>query len=59
MTLASLTKPWAPMSYGFLDASAKRELRRKMIKAVCVPGCQTDFVRMMPIYRMATTAECT
>ena len=26
MTLAALTKPWAATSYGFLDASAKREL---------------------------------
>ena len=32
MTLQALTKPWEPMSYGFLDGSAKREIRRKMIK---------------------------
>lgn len=52
MTLASLTKPWAPMSYGFLDASAKRELRRKMIKAVCVPGCQMPYAsREVPMAR--------
>ncbi len=30
MTLATLTNDWAPMSYGFLDALAKREMRRKM-----------------------------
>ena len=29
MTLAQLTKPWAAFSYGFLDASAKREIRRR------------------------------
>ena len=52
MTLASLTKPWAPMSYGFLDASAKRELRRKMMKAVCVPGCQMPYAsREVPMAR--------
>jgi len=52
MSLASLTKPWAPMSYGFLDASAKRELRRKMIKAVCVPGCQMPYAsREVPMAR--------
>jgi alpha-D-ribose 1-methylphosphonate 5-phosphate C-P lyase len=52
MTLASLTKPWAPMSYGFLDASAKRELRRKMVKAVCVPGCQMPYAsREVPMAR--------
>jgi alpha-D-ribose 1-methylphosphonate 5-phosphate C-P lyase len=52
MSLASLTKPWAPMSYGFLDASAKRELRRKMIKSVCVPGCQMPYAsREVPMAR--------
>ncbi|MDP5358711.1 MAG: alpha-D-ribose 1-methylphosphonate 5-phosphate C-P-lyase PhnJ, partial [Paracoccaceae bacterium] len=52
MSLANLTKPWAPMSYGFLDASAKRELRRKMIKAVCVPGCQMPYAsREVPMAR--------
>ena len=34
MSLQSLTREWTPMSYGFLDASAKREIRRKMIKAI-------------------------
>ena len=43
MSLASLTKDWAATSYGFLDASAKRELRRKMLKAIAVPGCQMPY----------------
>ena len=52
MTLKSLTKPWQPMSYGFLDASAKRELRRKMLKSVAVPGCQMPYAsREVPMAR--------
>ncbi|WP_425049600.1 alpha-D-ribose 1-methylphosphonate 5-phosphate C-P-lyase PhnJ [Psychromarinibacter sp. S121] len=52
MTLASLTRPWRAFSYGFLDASAKREMRRKMIKAVAVPGCQMPYAsREVPIAR--------
>jgi alpha-D-ribose 1-methylphosphonate 5-phosphate C-P lyase len=52
MTLASLTKPWAATSYGFLDASAKRELRRKMLKAIAVPGCQMPYAsREVPMAR--------
>jgi alpha-D-ribose 1-methylphosphonate 5-phosphate C-P lyase len=52
MTLASLTAPWAPMSYGFLDASAKREMRRKMLKAIAVPGCQMPYAsREVPMAR--------
>lgn len=52
MTLATLTKPWEPMSYGFLDASAKRELRRKMLKAIAVPGCQMPYAsREVPMAR--------
>jgi alpha-D-ribose 1-methylphosphonate 5-phosphate C-P lyase len=51
-TLASLTRPWAAMSYGFLDGSAKRELRRKMLKAIAVPGCQMPYAsREVPIAR--------
>ena len=38
MTLKELTRDWEPMSYGFLDGSAKREMRRKMLKSVAVPG---------------------
>lgn len=52
MTLAALTKPWAATSYGFLDASAKRELRRKMLKAIAVPGCQMPYAsREVPMAR--------
>ncbi len=52
MSLSSLTKPWQPMSYGFLDASAKREIRRKMLKAVAVPGCQMPYAsREVPMAR--------
>ena len=52
MTLKSLTKPWQAMSYGFLDGSAKREMRRKMLKAVAVPGCQMPYAsREVPMAR--------
>ena len=52
MSLSTLTKDWEPMSYGFLDASAKRELRRKMLKAVAVPGCQMPYAsREVPMAR--------
>jgi hypothetical protein len=45
-------RPWAPMSYGFLDASAKREMRRKMLKAIAVPGCQMPYAsREVPMAR--------
>ncbi|HHB81270.1 MAG TPA: carbon-phosphorus lyase complex subunit PhnJ [Aliiroseovarius sp.] len=52
MSLANLTSDWEPMAYGFLDASAKRELRRKMLKAICVPGCQIPYAsREVPMAR--------
>ncbi|MBJ3784528.1 alpha-D-ribose 1-methylphosphonate 5-phosphate C-P-lyase PhnJ [Devosia sediminis] len=52
MSLATLTKDWAATSYGFLDASAKRELRRKMLKAIAVPGCQMPYAsREVPMAR--------
>ncbi|WP_165219046.1 alpha-D-ribose 1-methylphosphonate 5-phosphate C-P-lyase PhnJ [Affinirhizobium pseudoryzae] len=52
MSLSSLTKPWEAFSYGFLDASAKREMRRKMLKAIAVPGCQMPYAsREVPIAR--------
>ena len=52
MSLKSLTKPWQSMSYGFLDPSAKRELRRKMLKSVAVPGCQMPYAsREVPMAR--------
>ncbi len=37
MSLKTLTKPWAATSYGFLERSAKREVRRKLLKAIAVP----------------------
>lgn len=50
--LAQLTKPWQAMSYGFLDPSAKRELRRKTLKAIAVPGCQMPYAsREVPMAR--------
>lgn len=52
MSLQKLAKPWEAMSYGFLDGSAKRELRRKMLKAVAVPGCQMPYAsREVPMAR--------
>lgn len=52
MTISALTRPWEAMSYGFLDASAKRELRRKMLKAIAVPGCQMPYAsREVPMAR--------
>ncbi len=39
-------------SYAFLDEGAKREIRRRMLKAVAIPGCQVPFgSREMPIAR--------
>jgi len=52
MSLKSLTKDCEPMSYGFLDASAKREIRRKTLKAIAVPGCQMPYAsREVPMAR--------
>lgn len=52
MTLSALSRDWEAFSYGFLDASAKRELRRKMLKAIAVPGCQMPYAsREVPIAR--------
>jgi alpha-D-ribose 1-methylphosphonate 5-phosphate C-P lyase len=52
VTLKDLTKPWAAFNYGFLDESAKRELRRKMLKAIAVPGYQVPYAsREVPMAR--------
>ena len=52
MTLESLTQPWRALSYGFLDGSAKREMRRKILKSVAVPGCQMPYAsREVPMAR--------
>ena len=50
--LSRLTRPWEAMSYGFLDPSAKREMRRAMLKAIAVPGCQMPYAsREVPMAR--------
>ncbi|MBD3765748.1 MAG: alpha-D-ribose 1-methylphosphonate 5-phosphate C-P-lyase PhnJ [Rhodobacterales bacterium] len=52
MTLSALTRPWAAISWGFLDASAKREMRRKIVKAIALPGCQMPYAsRELPMAR--------
>ncbi|MBZ7926480.1 alpha-D-ribose 1-methylphosphonate 5-phosphate C-P-lyase PhnJ [Ensifer adhaerens] len=50
--LKELTKPWAAFNYGFLDESAKREIRRRLLKAIAVPGYQVPYAsRDVPIAR--------
>lgn len=52
MKLDQLTKPWAAYSYGFLDESAKREIRRRILKAVAIPGYQVPYAsREVPMAR--------
>ncbi|MDE1994878.1 MAG: alpha-D-ribose 1-methylphosphonate 5-phosphate C-P-lyase PhnJ [Rhizobiaceae bacterium] len=52
MKLQELTKPWEPFNYGFLDESAKRELRRAILKAIAVPGYQVPYAsREVPMAR--------
>ncbi|SMF35157.1 alpha-D-ribose 1-methylphosphonate 5-phosphate C-P lyase [Xaviernesmea oryzae] len=52
MTLQKLTRPWTAFNYGFLDESAKRELRRRILKAIAVPGYQVPYAsREVPIAR--------
>lgn len=42
----------AGYAFGFLDDRAKKELRRSMLKAVCLPGYQVPYAsREMPIAR--------
>lgn len=42
----------AQHAFGFLDERAKKELRRAMLKAVCIPGYQVPYAsREMPIAR--------
>jgi len=42
----------AGYNFGFLDEYAKREIRRTIIKAICVPGYQTPYAsREMPMGR--------
>ncbi|MFC0219406.1 alpha-D-ribose 1-methylphosphonate 5-phosphate C-P-lyase PhnJ [Pseudochelatococcus lubricantis] len=52
MKLSELTRPWSAFSYGFLDESAKREIRRRILKAIAVPGYQVPYAsREVPIAR--------
>jgi len=48
---SSISEPM-PYTFAFLDDGAKREIRRKILKAVAIPGYQTPFgSREMPIAR--------
>lgn len=52
MRLGQLASPARDYSYAFLDEFAKRELRRRMLKAIAVPGYQVPYgSREMPIAR--------
>ncbi|MHC2543224.1 alpha-D-ribose 1-methylphosphonate 5-phosphate C-P lyase [Ensifer sp. SEMIA 135] len=52
MTLKELTRPSTAFNYGFLDESAKREIRRRILKAIAVPGYQVPYAsREVPIAR--------
>ncbi len=52
MTLADLAFPRQDYSYAFLDDFAKRELRRRILKAVAIPGYQVPYAsREMPMAR--------
>ncbi|MGC9418872.1 MAG: alpha-D-ribose 1-methylphosphonate 5-phosphate C-P-lyase PhnJ [Rhodovulum sp.] len=50
--LDTIARPWAALPYGFLDAAARRELRRLMLKAIAIPGHQIPYAsREVPIAR--------
>lgn len=52
MSLAALAHQRQDYSYAFLDAYAKRELRRRILKAIAIPGYQTPYAsRELPIAR--------
>jgi alpha-D-ribose 1-methylphosphonate 5-phosphate C-P lyase len=52
MSLSSLTHPQQDYSYAFLDSFAKRELRRRILKAIAIPGYQVPYAsRELPIAR--------
>ncbi|MBA3875290.1 MAG: alpha-D-ribose 1-methylphosphonate 5-phosphate C-P-lyase PhnJ [Anaerolineae bacterium] len=52
MTLQDLAPERQDYSYGFLDSYAKRELRRRMLKAIAIPGYQVPYAsRELPIAR--------
>jgi alpha-D-ribose 1-methylphosphonate 5-phosphate C-P lyase len=50
--LADIANPPQDYSYAFLDEFAKRELRRKILKAIAIPGYQVPYAsRELPIAR--------
>jgi alpha-D-ribose 1-methylphosphonate 5-phosphate C-P lyase len=50
--LDALAAPRQDYSYAFLDAYAKRELRRRTLKAIAIPGYQVPYAsRELPIAR--------
>jgi len=52
MTLSELAFARQDYSYAFLDPFAKRELRRRILKAVAIPGYQVPYAsRELPIAR--------
>ncbi len=51
-TLSELAHPRQDYAYGFLDDFAKREIRRRTLKAIAVPGYQVPYAsRELPIAR--------
>ncbi|MDX1992836.1 MAG: alpha-D-ribose 1-methylphosphonate 5-phosphate C-P-lyase PhnJ [bacterium] len=51
-TLEQLAAPREDYAFGFLDAYAKRELRRRTLKAIAIPGYQVPYAsRELPIAR--------
>jgi len=51
-TVKDLSNARQDYSYAFLDEFAKRELRRRMLKAIAIPGYQVPYAsREMPIAR--------
>ncbi len=52
MSLADLAHQRQDYSYGFLDEHARRELRRRTLKAIAIPGYQVPYAsRELPIAR--------
>lgn len=50
--IQDLLKPRQDYAYAFLDESAKRELRRSILKAIAIPGYQVPYAsREVPIAR--------
>jgi alpha-D-ribose 1-methylphosphonate 5-phosphate C-P lyase len=50
--LEQLATPRQDYSYGFMDAFAKRELRRRILKSIAIPGYQVPYAsRELPIAR--------